>query len=255
MDAQHSEKNIYAPPIIVGTTTGHIQKSSSTCRNLPTHLPDQLRKSRIFPNFNNSLVGISPFCDVDFKVLFTKDTAALFDPEVYTILTGWREIRGARLWQLLLCPEVDELPPIPPSATATTVGSFSAYYLPSVGTLVHYFHTYSGCPFKSTCIAAIKEGNYSNWPGLTYTNAVKYFPYDEKTVKGHLTQTQQCVRSTKPNPKSSANTPSNLKLDTLIPICSYEMHIWSEPIYKLYTDDTGQFSIIDRSCNQYIPTA
>ena len=55
---------------------------------IPTHLPDQLRKSHIFTKFNSSLSGIGPFCDADYKVLFTKETVAVFDPDEENILTG-----------------------------------------------------------------------------------------------------------------------------------------------------------------------
>ena len=62
----------YDPPIIVGTANGNIQKYKATCRTLPTHLPYHLRKGYILPAFNNSLVGIGPFCDADCNVLFSK---------------------------------------------------------------------------------------------------------------------------------------------------------------------------------------
>ena len=36
---------------------------------------------------------------------------------------------------------------------------------------------------------------------------------------------------------------------------SNEVHLWVEPISKLYTDDTGRFPVRSRSGNQYIMTA
>ena len=34
------------------------------------------------------------------------------------------------------------------------------------------------------------------------------------------------------------------------PIKTNELHIWDEPISKLYTDDCGSFTIISRSGNK-----
>ena len=89
-DAPQSEKNPSAPPIIVGISTGYIHKYTATCRTLPTHLPNHLRKVHILPNFDNSLVGIGPFCYKYCKVLFNKDTIAVFDPDRETIFTRWQ---------------------------------------------------------------------------------------------------------------------------------------------------------------------
>ena len=53
-----------------------------------------MRKGHILPNFNDSPVGIGPFCDTYFKVLFTKENVSVFDPARKTTLTGWRKLHG-----------------------------------------------------------------------------------------------------------------------------------------------------------------
>ena len=63
--------------------------------------------------------------------------------------------------------------------------------------LVRYTHAAAGFPVKSTWLKAIKHGNYNSWPGLTYNNAAKYFPESVETIKGHMVQSSQEVRSTK----------------------------------------------------------
>ena len=45
-----------------------------------------------------------------------------------------------------------------------------------MGALVRYLHVAAGFSVKSTWLEAIKSGNYSSWPGLTYANASKYCP-------------------------------------------------------------------------------
>ena len=52
-------------------------------------------------------------------------------------------------------------------------------------------------PVRSTWLNAIKAGNYASWPGLTYNNASRYCPSAEETIKGHIVQIRQGLRSTK----------------------------------------------------------
>ena len=104
-------------------------------------------------------------------VLLFKDTFTVFDPVKETILTGWRELHGARLWRFLLSPEVDELLPSPLSDAITTLGTFSAYDLTIIEALVRYFHASSGFQVNLTWITDIKEGNY--WRGPS-----QYVPFD-----------------------------------------------------------------------------
>ena len=154
-DSPHSDKNPPALTMILVTETGHIQKYTATYRALSIHLTDQLCRAHILPNFNNSLVGIEPFCDADFKVLFTKETVTVFDPTIETILTVWRELHSAWLWWLLLLLEVDALPPSPPIDTTITLVTFSTYDILIIEELVRYFHASAGFLVTLTWIADI----------------------------------------------------------------------------------------------------
>ena len=65
--------------------------------------------------------------------------------------------------------------------------ALNSHDLPIVGAFVHYLHAVAGFPVKSIWIAAIKAGNFSTCLGITYTNASKYCPSIDETIKGHLT--------------------------------------------------------------------
>ena len=83
--------------------------------------------------------------------------------------------------------------------------------LPSIGALVGFYHACAGFPVKHTWLKAIKAGNYNSLPGLTYANAARYCPDSDETIKGHLAQQCQNVRSTKPKlpvAKPPMSTPS-----------------------------------------------
>ena len=152
-------------------------------------------------------MGIGNLCDKDCKVLFTKDSVSIYDSNDQPFLKGWRETSGAKLWRISLRPNLTpDLAKCPPTYEDTTADSqekqatleaFRTYDFPSVEALVIYFHAAAGYPVRDTWLKATKAGNYDSWPGLTYINATKYFPSADKTIKGHMVQTCQGVRSTK----------------------------------------------------------
>ena len=88
-----------------------------------------------------------------------------------------------------------------------------------------------------------------------------YFPSANKTIKGHISQTLQGVRSTiskfkiKPKSKPAEPTTSSNELQPLSSFQSKEIHIWVDSIRKLYIHDTGRFPIQSWGGNQYIMIA
>ena len=90
------------------------------------------------------------------------------------------------------------------------------------------------------------------WPGLTYSNASKYFPRAGEMTKCHMIQSSQGVQSTKKKKnlplivtgKILKYTPGEEDLEDIPPpIKTNELHIWDKPISKLYTDYCGRFPI------------
>ena len=67
-------------------------------------------------------------------------------------------------------------------------------------------HAVCGYTVKSTCIKAIKAGNFTGWPMLNELNVSKYYPETTKIPKGHLNQTRKNVRSTNPKTKPFEKT-------------------------------------------------
>jgi hypothetical protein len=63
--------------------------------------------------------------------------------------------------------------------------------------LINYLHAACFSPVKSTWITAIKNGNFSSWPGLIEHAVEKYLSKSTSTTKGHLNQQRQNARTTK----------------------------------------------------------
>jgi hypothetical protein len=139
---------------------------------------------------------------------------------------------------------------------SNTAFDIQSLNLPSIGTLVGFYHACLGFPVKQTWLEAIKAGKCNTFDGLTYSNVARYCPDADKTILGHLTQQRQNVRSTKPKapkalpPPELPPPPPGTTEET-----SNQVFIRVYPLSKLYTDDTGHFPV--RAClgNQYVMIA
>ena len=164
-----------APKVTVGTATGKTQSSAGTGElNIPKLPYDFPVTGHIMPGFKNTLMGVGPLCDADCTVTFTREAVIVRDKQRSPVLTGWREQSGPRLWRIALQPGKSNLPNMPHDANRTTLKAYSAYDLPSVRSLIRYFHAAVGYPVRSTWLKDIGSGNYSTWPGLTLANAINY---------------------------------------------------------------------------------
>ena len=92
------------------------------------------------------------------------------------------------------------MPPLPDDHKTNTLQSFSAYNIHSMEELIRYFHAAAGFPVHNTWLKSTKAGNLESCPGLNYQNAAKAFPITNETLKGHMVQVRQGIRSTKPKP-------------------------------------------------------
>jgi hypothetical protein len=63
--------------------------------------------------------------------------------------------------------------------------------------LIHYLHAACFSPVKYTWIAAIKNDNFTPWPGLTARVVEKHLTKSSATVNGNLNQQRMNARSTK----------------------------------------------------------
>jgi hypothetical protein len=126
----------------------------------------------------------------------------------------------------------------------------------SISALCSFYHACLGFPVKQTWLDIVKAGNCDTFDGLTYSNVARYCPNSNKTILGHLAQQHQNVRSTKPkHPTSSSPTTLPTAAPSPKDMLSNQVFIKVYPLSRLYTDNTGRFTI--RAClgNQYIMIA
>ena len=205
-------------------TTGHFLQMESTCSNrkrnrdgvrvqLPdgstiqsTHtalinfpqLPMEARRAHLFPNIKHALLSISMLCDQGYTAIFDQE-------RVYIVKEGEVIIHGFRhpVTKLYIVNmKEDKNPPELNIRTMTDLKAINefgnnAYEIDSKKQLVIYYHKCCFSPVISTWVKAIKNGNFSSWPGLTARLVTKYLGKSLATQKGHLHQQHKNVWSTK----------------------------------------------------------
>jgi hypothetical protein len=161
-------------------------QSSDTCNLFLTDLPHQARQAHILPGLvHNSLISVEQLCDNECSVTFTQDHVTVAR-NGKNVMYGSRDPKS-RLWRVNLKQKMT--PKIPQCNHAHDNNNQKD--------LINYLHAACFSPVKSTWIKAIKNGNFSSWPGLNEQNVEKYLSKSKSTAKGHLNQQRQNARTTK----------------------------------------------------------
>ena len=141
---------------------------------------------------------------------------------------------------LLTNPE--DVPPLSsyPDTHKTSLQDFSYYNLPCVEALFREFHAAARFPVYNTSLESIKAGNFTSWTVLIYHNMDKSCIIPKETIKVHMVQVHQGIRSNKKKPQIKRTKATSLHRDTT---SSHEIHIRVKHLSNLYTDDTGRFPV------------
>ena len=153
-------------------------------------------KSHSYHVFNDiitgSLILFFKVCDDECVATFTK-----FDVKILkhnrVIITGLRD-RTNGLWNIPLEP----IPPAQQSSKRSHPNQANGILLYDITEreLAQYFHAAAFIPVKSTFIAAINNGHFTSWRGMYASLISKNLPQSPFTVKGHLDQEKNNLRST-----------------------------------------------------------
>jgi hypothetical protein len=115
--------------------------------------------------------------------------------------------------------------------------------------LINYFHAACFIPVKSTWMQAIKNGNFTSWPGLTEQAVEKILSKSTGTVKGHINQQRMNTRSTHIKEEEDCKNEKETALDSgLKTHCVYAAAVDAGQIYT----DQGCFPLVSSKGNKYI---
>ena len=149
-----------APRLTVGKATGQTQQSAGTGNLALPHIPSEFpTKGQLMPGLCHTLIGVGPLCGAKFVVTFTRDAVIVHYKQGTAVLTSWRESTGPQLWRIDLQPGDSNLPSMPNNYKQDTLAASIPYELPSVVSLIRYFHAAAGFPVRSTWLKASGAGN------------------------------------------------------------------------------------------------
>jgi hypothetical protein len=213
-------------------------------------LPLAARKVHIVPDLaSHSLLSIGQLCDAGCDVTFTT-TDAIIRYQLKTVLQGHRT-PATGLWHL----DISSNPaPLVMEAAHASIGTASP------ADLVAFAHGALFSPTLSTLGAALTKGFITNFPGLTVTTLRKHPPVSAAMVKGHLDQSRQNQRSTKPDVIPVEDAPDLPQTDDdpfpAAPADGARSHYCylsvMEPTSQIYTDQTGRFVTPSSNGNNYL---
>jgi hypothetical protein len=181
-----SDKQAVHVPLNVNMPNGTTIKSSHTCNLLLTDFPPQARQAHILPGLvHNSLISVGQLCDNGCSVTFTQDQVTVSKNEK-CVMYGSRDPKS-RLWRVDLKKRFE----------TNQVQCNHAHDNSNQKYLINYLHAACFSPVKSTWITAMKNGNFTSWPGLTEHAVEKHLSKSTSSTKGRLNQQMQNERTTK----------------------------------------------------------
>ena len=152
--------------------------------NLPIEqLSSTAKKTAIFDTLQSSLISLGQLCDDGCTMVLTKKKLiAAKDKNI--ILQGHRSTSGDGLWDIPISST--KLPTIRHNRAVTPVTPSMNVIIrrnEAKRDLIRYLHGACFSPTKATWIAAINNGHFTTWPGLTTSLVTKYLPPSIYTAK------------------------------------------------------------------------
>jgi hypothetical protein len=216
---------------------GTMIQSSHTGDLLLTVFPPQAHKAHILPGLvHNSLISVGQLCDNGYSVTFTQEQVTVSKNRKY-VMYGSRDSRS-RLWRVDLKQRFE----------TKQVQCNHAHANSNQKNLINYLHAACFSFVKSTWITAIKNGNFTSWPGLTEQAVEEHLSKSTSTKKCHLNQQRQNSRTTK------VKDPKVIVTETDLDHSIKTQFVYAATIDagQIYTDQTGRFPVVSSKGNKYI---
>ena len=156
-----------------------MSSTEATNLNIPGSTT-QGQKAHIFNDLQSgNLLSVGQLCDDGYEIKFTKDQVQ-FCKNNETCFTGKRNAENG-MWTTNFPHRANIILPYKP-----------------LGDAIRFMHAACFSPCLSTWCKAIDKGYFSSWHGLTSKRVRQFLKQiPEATTKGHMTQEQQHLRSTK----------------------------------------------------------
>ena len=194
-------------------------------------------------------------CDAGCTVQFDATTVTVHRDDAL-LLSGTRTPPNG-LWHMQLTSPPAPSPPTLASESAPLLHhSFAAVHSATPAELVAFAHAALFSPALSTLKRALANGYLPQFMGLTDKALSKHPPNSVAMVKGHMDQTRQNTKSTKPKIRTLPTTDEDEAFPISDPSNERTHHCFAavfEPAAgQIHTDQTGRFVVASTSGNNYI---
>jgi hypothetical protein len=117
--------NPTAPSVGVHVANGlPVQSVASAMLASAPSLPPAAMQGHVMPSFPHTLIGLGPFANLGCQIVFSKHAVSVIHPDGHSILGGWCEQDGPRLWRFPLKATMPILPEFAKKCTGT-IGTVS----------------------------------------------------------------------------------------------------------------------------------
>jgi hypothetical protein len=226
-----------------------IRSSHSGILPLTSKLSTQAKTMHIFPQLQSGpLLSLGVFADDGCRIILTKTAIVIeksYQPIVTNpIITGDRNVTTG-MWEIDLgrtsSPKQSNNQALPVINNVLAEATKPQ--------LIQYYHAACFSPVQSTWIKAIQRGAFKSWPGLTVDAVRKHFTKAVSTTLGHMHQTRQGIRSTKPRSDDTQSPTIQEDRTNMVYLAIIDP---KDPSGNIYTDLCGRFPILSSQGNQYI---
>ena len=218
-------------------------KSSHTANMDMPFLSPEATKSHIVPAFKDySLFSVAQLTRLGYRVIF--DDRVIIMKNGIEIHDGHFDEKSGLFWIKITQNSLRTPPTINSPLKNFTANAFAQQIEKCKNKeLATFYHRCLLCPVKSTFLAAIKNNQFSTWPGLTTELISKYLEPQENTAQGHMRHSFKGVKSTRNS--DNYKIPNHKKSKHLYIRCI-------EPTGKVYSDQTENFPLTSTRGFKYI---
>jgi hypothetical protein len=195
------------PPLTVRMPNN---KKILSCNTVKLNLPminEQARKAYVFGDLNNNLLSVGQLCVTGYDVKFTKHKATVHN-NTNIVLTEKRDHTNG-LWRSPLADYTIKINNVGmtshcnhaqnhPNNTNSYLQRYTKVHkshaaccknvqdYTNIQDAISYLQATANSPVKTTLVQAIKNGNFTSWPGMTLDNVNKHYNRTIITSKGHM---------------------------------------------------------------------
>ena len=196
-----------APGMIVKLPNSMSMEETHTAILDIPNIPTEARQRHLFPDMGSkALLSIAQFVDYGYKSILTaKALYMVHETNPSMSFEGTRD-SVTRMGTINL-DDISKQTNVANNAAAAVMGANNVYDFTLKQDIFKCLHCAVGSPAPTTWCEAIDNNHYATWTGLSLRLVCKHLPKSIATIKVHMQQIRQNLRSAKPKEISIHDIP------------------------------------------------